>query len=60
MVVVEAERSDWRRPSALAARVEAAVAGAVGFVPDQVLVVSPSAIPRSSSGKVQYATLQVW
>jgi long-chain acyl-CoA synthetase len=44
--------------SAFAARVEGAVSGAAGFVPDQVLVVPPSAIPRSSGGKVQYATLQ--
>jgi fatty-acyl-CoA synthase len=58
VVVVEASGPFAGGVSALAARVEASVAGAVGFVPDQVLVVPPSAIPRSSSGKVQHATLQ--
>jgi acyl-coenzyme A synthetase/AMP-(fatty) acid ligase len=57
MVVVEVGVKFARGPS-LAAQVEAAVAGAVGLVPDRVLVVSPSAIPRSSSGKVQYRALQ--
>jgi acyl-CoA synthetase (AMP-forming)/AMP-acid ligase II len=58
VVVVEAGGRFEGGPGALAARVEGAVVSAVGFVPVQVIVVPPSAIPRTSTGKVQYATLR--
>jgi acyl-CoA synthetase (AMP-forming)/AMP-acid ligase II len=52
-VVVAAEvRSSGEGPAALRAAIEAAVFGAVRFMPDEVLLLAPHTLPLTTSGKV--------
>ena len=54
-LVIETEAAD---PAGLAAAAAAAVEEALGFAPDEVLVVAPRTIPRTPNGKVRHAHLR--
>jgi len=55
VVIAETRSTDAAEHARLEAAVVAAVAEAVGVPPDRVLIVSPGAVPKTPSGKVQRA-----
>jgi 1-acyl-sn-glycerol-3-phosphate acyltransferase len=55
VVVVETRLLDPDRREALAAAVTERVATAISVPPDEVVVVSPGAVPKTSSGKIRRA-----
>jgi len=50
-IAVETRLRDEAERAALQARIEAAVAEAVGLIPDQVVLLEPGQLPKTSSGK---------
>ncbi len=54
-LVIETEAAD---PAGLATAAATAVEEALGFAPDEVLVVAPRTIPRTPNGKVRHAQLR--
>jgi len=55
VVVAETRELDPQRRDALAARVSERVTTAIGVPPDEVVVVSPGDVPKTSSGKLRRA-----
>jgi acyl-CoA synthetase (AMP-forming)/AMP-acid ligase II len=58
VVAVEADPAAAVSPSRLAATASAAIAAAVGFAPDAVLVLAPRTIPRTPNGKTRHQVLR--
>ena len=57
-IVVALEADPAFEPAQLALAVSAAIQEALGFAPDDVLVLAPRAIPRTPNGKIRHAALR--
>lgn len=55
VIVAETRAKDQAERNRIAAAVTASVAGAVGLPPDDVVLVPPGAVPKTSSGKIRRA-----
>jgi acyl-CoA synthetase (AMP-forming)/AMP-acid ligase II len=56
-VAMIVESDETARPEDLIGAIVDAVAGAVGFIPEQVVVLRPRSIPRTRNGKLRHAVL---
>jgi acyl-CoA synthetase (AMP-forming)/AMP-acid ligase II len=56
-IAVAVEADPAAEPSRLAADVAVAIEAALGFAPDQVVVLAPRILPRTANGKIRYAEL---
>jgi acyl-CoA synthetase (AMP-forming)/AMP-acid ligase II len=57
-IVVAVEADPAAEPSRLAANVAAAVEAALGFAPDQIVVLAPRTLPRTANGKIRHPELR--
>jgi 1-acyl-sn-glycerol-3-phosphate acyltransferase len=53
VVVAEADAADPVTREALRARAQEAVVDAIGMAPDEIVLVQPGAVPKTSSGKIR-------